>query len=48
MRRLAGADSSRLELRSAFGLVTSATLRTLAAAIVLDTEYFLAPVDPVG
>lgn len=48
MRRLAGTDSSRLELHSALGSVTSATLRTLAAAIVLDTEYFLAPVDPVG
>ena len=48
MRRLAGTDETRHELHSALGSVTPSALRALAAAIVLDTEYFLTPVKPAG
>ena len=44
-RRLAGVNTSRQQLLACLGRVTPEHVRTIAANIVLDTEFFLAPRD---
>lgn len=45
VRRLIGLNETRLEFQRDLSTVTAGQIRELAAAIELDTEYFLAPTD---
>ena len=47
-RRLAGVKTTRLQLLSALETVTPEQIRAVAATVVLDTEYYLAPRNMVS